>query len=519
VTAWRSVPLIVLLAVPPPHAFAQGQDDYQRIEAAIDRGDLAAAKQAADAALSKAPDDARLHNLAGSIAAQQGDMPRAEAHFREAIRLVPRATPPYENLARLYQEHTAEDPDAARKALETYRALLAIDPGTADGLFQAALLEATAGQFTTSLALLDRLPREVQERAQVAALRVADLASSGDPGARTAAEALAAHPEVVAEDVLVVLPAFAPGKSDEVLARLLVALDGRGIGRPEFLRRLADIQVRRGELVAARATLERLGGENPPVPVLLELARVADKAGDHKGALGYLAHARSLEPANATVHFLFGIACIELDLVAEAYESLKKAVELQPENAVINYMMGAVSLHRHEPSEAIPFFEKYVGLQPDDPRGRFALGVAYFHSSDFESARRELTTVADRPETAAGAHYFLARIARQSNQLDDARQHVTRSIEANDSFADAWAELGLIQTRSAQYGDAERSLQKALALDPENYQATVNLTTLYTRTRDPRRDEQAARLEALQKKRGERAQEFLRQIEVVPPSR
>jgi hypothetical protein len=47
----------------------------------------------------------------------------------------------------------------------------------------------------------------------------------------------------------------------------------------------------------------------------------------------------------------------------------------------------------------------------------------------------------------------------------------------------------------------------------------VNLTALYTRTRDPRRDGQAARLDALQKKRGERAQDFLRIVEAVPPAR
>ena len=69
----------------------------------------------------------------------------------------------------------------------------------------------------------------------------------------------------------------------------------------------------------------------------------------------------------------------ELELGAEAYESLKKAVSLDPENPPVNYMMGAVSLHRHDPSEAVPYFEKYVSLQPNDPRGRFALGVARFH--------------------------------------------------------------------------------------------------------------------------------------------
>jgi tetratricopeptide (TPR) repeat protein len=182
-------------------------------------------------------------------------------------------------------------------------------------------------------------------------------------------------------------------------------------------------------------------------------------------------------------------------------------------------MMGVVSLHRHEPSEAVPYFEKYVRLKPHDPRGRFSLGVARFYGNDHGGARRDLAAIAERPETAAGANYFLARITRQSRQLDEARRYVDRAIQANPAYADAWAELGLLQTRVGQYAEAEASLQKALSLEAENYQATVNLTALYTRTRDPRRDAQAARLDALQKKRGERAQDFLRMIEVVPPSR
>ena len=46
------------------------------------------------------------------------DVATAEAHFREAIRLAPRATAPYENLGRLYLEHAAADQEAPRKALE-----------------------------------------------------------------------------------------------------------------------------------------------------------------------------------------------------------------------------------------------------------------------------------------------------------------------------------------------------------------------------------------------------------------
>ena len=60
-----------------------------------------------------------------------------------------------------------------------------------------------------------------------------------------------------------------------------------------------------------------------------------------------------------------------------------------------------------------------------------------------------------------------------------------RRFAANPEYADAWAELGLIQIRLTQYADAEQSLARALKLDPDHYVANVNLTTLYSRTKDP----------------------------------
>jgi tetratricopeptide (TPR) repeat protein len=518
VTLARALAVLCLL-----HGIAAGHQDpavsVQQVQAALERGDMDGARTAVEAGLRAYPGDPALQNFAGVIAAERGDLPTAETHFREAIRLAPRAVQPYENLGRLYQVRSLTDPAARASALAIYRALLLVDPANKEGLFQSALLRAQAGEFAASRALLEQLPPDVQERPQALAVRVADLAGTGDKTAATVADTLAAHPRVVPEDVLVVLPAFDHVKGDEVLGRLLAALDRRGVVAPELLRRLGAIQMRRGQFAEARGTLDRVASVEPTVPVLVDLGRAAASAGDHRGALGYLAHARTLDPQSATVHFLFGVVCIQLDLGAEAYESMKKAVTIDPENPAANYMMGAVSLHRHESSEAVPYFEKYVRLQPEDPRGRFALGVARFYSSDFAGARTDLAAVAERTETVAGANYFLARITRQSGELAEARRYVDRSIQANAGYADAWAELGLLQTRAGQFAEAEASLQKALSLDAENYQATVHLTALYTRTRDPRRDAQAARLDALQKKRGERAQDFIRMIEVVPPSR
>ena len=82
--------------------------------------------------------------------------------------------------------------------------------------------------------------------------------------------------------------------------------------------------------------------------------------------------------------------------------------------------------------------------------------------------------------------------------------------------ADGWAERGLIETRQGDYAGAEAALQKALALDPDNYEATLHLAALYGRTRDPRKAAQEARLQTLVARREIRAQEFLRLVQAVP---
>jgi len=238
--------------------------------------------------------------------------------------------------------------------------------------------------------------------------------------------------------------------------------------------------------------------------------------GDHQGALGYLAHARALAPDSANVHFLFGIVCVEMNLVGEAYDSLKKAVALAPDNPQVNYVMGSVAMHRHDPSESLPYFEKYITLMPSDPRGRFALGVARFTAGMIDAARADLQEAATHPETAAGAHYFLGKIARQDNDLETAEREVTEALRLAPALAEEWAELGLIQTRLGKYAGAQQSLDKALSIEPDSYQANVNLGTLYGRTKDPRRHAQAAKIATLQEQRDARAQDFLRIIEVVP---
>jgi tetratricopeptide (TPR) repeat protein len=489
----------------------------QRVADLVGGDDLAAAKAAVDAALASHPSDPALHNLAGVVSARQEAYAAAESHFKTAIELAPQSAGPYENLGRLYQERSSVDDKARVKALTTYRQLLRVDPRNVEGLYQASFLLAIQGQFAESRELVARLPDDVRERPQALAVLAADLAGLSDrQAAATVVSKLAAHPDLSAEDVTRMLPALDHAPDDQTAQALFEALDRRGLAGPPVLHRLGRIHAAHGRYVEAHAVLDRAAQGIPSVPILLDLARVSDELGDERRALGYLAHARELDPENATTHFLFGLICVELDLGREAYDALTKAVALDPENALANYALGAVSIHRRDASEAVPHFEKYVQLVPDDPRGKFALGAARFYSNLFDEARQDLLQAAQAPETAAGAHYLLARIARQTNDLETAARELDEALRVEPDHADAWAELGLVRLRMGQYAESERSLERALAIDAENYSATLNLAKLYARTKDPRQAELRRRLDGLQEKRAGAAQDFLRIIEVVP---
>jgi tetratricopeptide (TPR) repeat protein len=508
-----------IAAVPGPHQDSLAtRSTLQQIAAAIERGDLAAANRIVEPALTAHPADPVLQNLAGVMAAQQKQFERAERHFRTAIRLAPKNPAAYENLGRLYQEHGETEPTVRAKALDVYRQLLNVEPANVEALFQSGVLLALDRQFSASRDALDQLPEAMRRRPQTLAFLAADFAALGDrAAARRAVDALAGHQALTEADVLAALPALPGTAGDEIAASMLEALDRRGLASARSLRALAAIQVRAGRFGEARQLLERAAtADGASAPLLIELAKTAIRLKDYEGALGYLAHARSLDAGSATVHFLFAMVCVEQNLGREAYESMKKAVELDPDNPLVNYAMGAIATNRHEPSESLPYFEKYVRLRPEDPRGHFALGAALFYSNLFDKARPELERATRSPETATGGHYFLARIARQMNDLDTAHREIDRALQLNATLVDAWAELGLIQTRLEEYGAAEQSLGRALAIDPDHYAASVNLATLYAKTKDPRKDAQMARIAALGEKRDERAQAFLRIIKAVP---
>lgn len=489
-----------------------------QIQQLIEQHDLVGAKQLLKESEKQFPSDAGLDNLSGIIEAQQNHYQAAEASFRRAIEREPKFTGAYLNLGRLYQENVAMDSQAGQKALKIYERVIQYEPGNSEANYQSALLLLQQGRYQDSLSRLSQLPAHARNSAQALSLQCGNYAAIGDrKHTDDMAALLLRNPDFSEPDAQQILTPLQKAKRPELIISLLENLQSRHVLSTAMLHSLGLAYESAGKLTEARATLEQfVESGNVSVATLFELARVAHEQKDYKGSLGYLAHARGIEPENPSVHYSFGLVCLDLDLVAEARNSFEKALKLKPEEPSYNYAMGATSLFRHDPADAVPYFEKYVELRPEDPRGKIGIATAFFRAKDYVSALPWIKQAAQSPETATVAHYYLGSIALREKRFDEALNELELALKTNPDYADASAELGQYYLQKKDYAQAERQIQHALQIDADHSAANFYLLMLYTRTGDPRREAQSKRYDELQKLRQEKTQDFLRTVEVRP---
>jgi tetratricopeptide (TPR) repeat protein len=422
------------------------------------------------------------------------------------------------NLGRLYQQNLSGK-GTIDKTIATYQTIVGFDPDHVEANYQLAVLLQRQGSYEPSQAHLGRLPEAAQQRAQALSIRCANLAALGDAAAaRQVAQELLRADDLAEPDVVSVLAVLESAGQTALTIELLEGLAAKRIASNLTLRQLGLAYEREGKLQPARENLEKAaaGFQDNLAPLLRELARVAYKQEDYKGTLGYLAHARDLEPKDAATHFFFGMTCLAAELIIEARNSLQTAVDLAPDQPYYNYALGAVLSTQRNAGNAVPYLEKFLTMKPEDARGRLSLGVALYRSADYDRAGREFEAVADKDETAAAANYFLGRIALRNNDLEQAEQRLQQAIQRAPDYSDAYAELGLAYIRLNRHEDAAKALGKAIEIEPQSYRANLNLLLLYQRTKDPRQGAQKEKFDRLQKEQEEKLEMFMRSIEVRP---
>jgi tetratricopeptide (TPR) repeat protein len=292
---------------------SNSQSTILLIQGLIARGDLVSADAELSKALQADPQNGGLYNLLGIVEIQRGKPAEAEAAFSKAVAFDPDLLGAWLNLGRLYQSRVGADPSQLQKAVSAYRRALQLEPRSDEAHYQLGMLHEWTGSFEESLANLDALSQPEQAKAGVLALRCADLAALGRTAeAQRAAGALIDSADFSRDAVQAALPVLQAKKQDKLTCILIEALARRQMASTDMFSDLAGAYERLGQLAQAREIFDRVARAEPTQSKpLLDLARVAYKQHDRQGALGYLAHARDLDPENATINFVFAIISLE----------------------------------------------------------------------------------------------------------------------------------------------------------------------------------------------------------------
>jgi len=519
----RALPwLLALLLSFASAAAAQDSAAYQRtilaIQQQIEANNLDEARTMIAAAARKYPLDGGLDNLLGVVEIQRGHTAEASKAFSAAILHNPRLVGAYLNLSRIRMQTAATDQAARAGALRLSLKVLALNPGNDEANYQAATVLFWNKNYSPSIEHLSKLSAQAVAQVGAQALLCADHAALGErEAASEAASALAANPDLTEQDADTCLPALRAARRADLIEPLFAAVAGHQLLSPAGLRILGLAQEAEGKLQPARATLENaFAADSRSVTILEDLTRVAKAANDNEGALGYLAHARDLQPDNPGLRYEFGVICVRMDLFAEARKAIAEALRLAPDDPDYNLGMGTVVSFSEDPSQALPYLKHFHELRPQDPEGLLALGSANFRAKDYDTALGWLRQAIASPKTAPDAHFYLGRIARQEGHMEEATAELKQSLALRPDQPDALAELGQISVQARDFSQAAGYFERALRADPDNYTANFGLLQLYARTGDSRRDQQSQRFDQIKNKKEERDRQMMRVIEIRP---
>ncbi|MGE3808530.1 MAG: protein kinase, partial [Gemmataceae bacterium] len=192
--------------------------------------------------------------------------------------------------------------------------------------------------------------------------------------------------------------------------------------------------------------------------------------GDKKEAQQELEQARNMEPRTATDNYLVGAELFDTlpalqepartQAYRQAIQYLQRAVELRPEHYWANFSLGRIYLQSARPDAAVARLTACIQQQPEFLWAYPLRAHAHGMLKEYDAAEADYALAEKLPDDEVRYSVFVNRGLMYFNQGQDLR--IRHAKQAQDHFARA---IG-------QY-------HQAIALQPNQYQAHVNLAQLY----------------------------------------
>lgn len=255
-----------------------------------------------------------------------------------------------------------------------------------------------------------------------------------------------------------------------------------------FLPLLGDAYLKKGNAEKAEENfLQALAAQKDNLDALLGLAKVSQKRGDSRAALGYLAGARQLAVNSPELLYKVGVAALALGAFDDAQTDLDQAVKLKPNEPAYLIALGAASLKKADLIAAEQIFRRALGLQPQSPQAEMYLGYVLYKQKKFGEARGYLEKTIKAQSNVPESFYYLGLIVQEENEDERAITLLEKAVQISPTFANAHVALGASYLKLKDYAHAQNELELGARLNPDDSKAHYQLAVLYARLKDPKR--------------------------------
>ena len=488
--------------------------------AALERGDLAAAKAAFARALAVNPKDAAAHAYLGLIADREGDLDGAEKHFAAAVAADSASPAAHNNYGTilLKRGRTAEAAaeferslklDARQPSALVNLAQIHFTRGTPEGLRQARELFTRAQELAPDA--------EIARALVVVALRLDDRTAAAASYRDYAARLEQAPASVTAATARGELGSalLRAGLFNEAAAELGAALQLEP-ANVQLILQLARAHLGRKDVPAAGRALESAVARGiQAAEIYAALAEVYEVSGHVENAIPAMRLAIERDPKNETYRFRYAMLLTDTKVPAAAIIRLQEALKEFPDSVKLWFALGVAQSASNQTTEAMQALEHALKLDPRCAPALAYLGVTLATQGSYVEAVEYYEKSLAINDRISVVHYLAADaiLNQTAGDVAKAEAHLTRALELDPTLAAARLARAKIYMRSNRFAEAATELEQVVAAEPTLAAAHYQLGRAYTRLkRKAEADAELEKFKALSDSEKEQAQNQQRDI-------
>jgi len=182
-----------------------------------------------------------------------------------------------------------------------------------------------------------------------------------------------------------------------------------------------------------------------------------------------------------------GVTYLEQRNLPMAMKELTRASELDPDNAEVDMMLGLAYRARGDQKEAEKYLREAIDKRPDYAEAHNNLGIVLADRKAWDEAIRQFDLAASNVQyrTPEWAVYNAAEAYRAKGDLAKAEETYRRAIRINEAYAPAYLGLSSVLVGEERWEEAAAVLRQCVEKVPDYTDGWMALGRVYARLKRP----------------------------------